>query len=539
MDLTIAKRLWILMIVAVLSLLLVGASGMYVAGKLSDVLKETHENILPSEVTLLQVAGGLQRLRVRILQHNLLKDEARRVEMAQRMKRSVELIESKFKDYEKLVSNDEDRRMLEDDRKAFADYLGFVDDYLKQSATQDAAATTELIVGRGSTLGNVLSERLDKHVEFIDKFADQRRDESEQARSRGEMLSWLTVLTGAALVSGLGFFLIRGINRSIRAVQSAVGAIESRLDFTLRAPVFGRDEIALLSGDLNRLLGKLQQSLKAIHEAAKKLAGAANEVATTSDQVATAAAQQSESASNMAASVEQMTVSINHVGDRALEANRLSLSSGEMANAGEATIVQTAEGIDLIAVRVSEASDQIRKLEEQSEQISSVVQVISEVAEQTNLLALNAAIEAARAGEQGRGFAVVADEVRKLAERTASSTQQITQTIAAMRDCAHDAVGSMAGAVSAVTTGVERAQEASESIRRIGGSSREAVAMVGEISNAIREQSAASTNIAQSVERVAQMADESSAAAMGSADSARELDQIARGLEETVARYTV
>ena len=151
----------------------------------------------------------------------------------------------------------------------------------------------------------------------------------------------------------------------------------------------------------------------------------------------------------MAASVEEMTVSINHVGDRALEANRLSLSSGEMASEGEATIVQTAEGIDQISARVSEAAEQIHKLEEQSEQISSVVQVIREVAEQTNLLALNAAIEAARAGDQGRGFAVVADEVRKLAERTASSTQQITQTIAAMRVSAHEAVGSMDSAVTA------------------------------------------------------------------------------------------
>ena len=187
--------------------------------------------------------------------------------MAQRMKQSIELVDAKLKGYEKLISNDEDRRMLEEDRKAFADYMGFVDDYLKQSATGDAATTAELIVGRGSTLGNVLSNRLDKHVEFNDKYADQRKEESERTRSRGETLSWLTMLVGAALVAGLGFFLIHSINRSIRAVQSVVGAIESKLDFTLRAPVHGRDEIAQLSGELNRLLGKLQQSLKSLHEA--------------------------------------------------------------------------------------------------------------------------------------------------------------------------------------------------------------------------------------------------------------------------------
>jgi methyl-accepting chemotaxis protein len=256
-----------------------------------------------------------------------------------------------------------------------------------------------------------------------------------------------------------------------------------------------------------------------------------------SAQMSSASRMQSESASSMAATMEQMTVSINHVADRAQEANHISSDSGKLAVAGSRVIGQTVSDIQEIAQTVHEAANVIHGLEQNSQRISNVVAVIKEVAEQTNLLALNAAIEAARAGEQGRGFAVVADEVRKLAERTAISTREITSTIDTMRSSAADAVTSMQGVISKVEAGVERAKEANQSIQKISEGSHTAVGMVEEIASAIREQGAATNNIAIQVERIAQMSEESSVSSASSAEAATRLDALAIDMQRIVEAY--
>jgi len=181
----------------------------------------------------------------------------------------------------------------------------------------------------------------------------------------------------------------------------------------------------------------------------------------------------------------------------------------------------------------------VSRLDASSAKINAVVNVIKEVADQTNLLALNAAIEAARAGEQGRGFAVVADEVRKLAERTAQSTQEITSTMTAMQSDASHAVKGMRTAVEQVNKGVEHTREAEHAVREIESGSTETIGMVSEISEAIREQSSASSIIAQKVERIAQMSEENSAAAGTTSSTAADLNSLAATMRNEVQKYRV
>ena len=202
-------------------------------------------------------------------------------------------------------------------------------------------------------------------------------------------------------------------------------------------------------------------------------------------------------------------------------------------------IDETVRDIRSIAETVRVASEQIGELEHKGEQIDAIISIIKDLADQTNLLALNAAIEAARAGEQGRGFAVVADEVRKLAERTTTSTQEISTTIMEMREGTQRVVTGISAAVEKVNNGVARAEEASQAMARIESGSRQSVNMVGDITNAIQEQSTASNAIAVKVENIARMSESNNAIARSTADTATELSRVADQIRQEVAQYQV
>ena len=210
-----------------------------------------------------------------------------------------------------------------------------------------------------------------------------------------------------------------------------------------------------------------------------------------------------------------------------------------LADEGSHRVDQATHAIQKIANTVSEASNRIRALEERANQVSTIANVIKDIAGQTNLLALNAAIEAARAGEQGRGFAVVADEVRKLAERTALATTEIEQMINGIQTETVGAVDAMSAALPEVEQGVQLAGQASESLRSIEAGATRTLDRVGEVASATREQSAASTAIAQRVEEIAQMVDETTATIRGTAESATDLEHIAHDLMRQIDRFKV
>jgi methyl-accepting chemotaxis protein len=241
----------------------------------------------------------------------------------------------------------------------------------------------------------------------------------------------------------------------------------------------------------------------------------------------------------MAAAIEQLTVSSAHISDSARETEGDSREAMSMAGDGSQRVGQAADAIRKISATVADASARIHALEERANQISSIASVIKEIAGQTNLLALNAAIEAARAGEQGRGFAVVADEVRQLAERTSQATTEIDLMIKGIQSETGGAVTAMNAALPEVEMGVQLAGSASESLRNIETGAGRTLGRIADVASATREQSSASTSIAQRVEEIAQMVDETTATIRGTAEAAQQLEQIALSLKAQIGRFSV
>lgn len=306
-------------------------------------------------------------------------------------------------------------------------------------------------------------------------------------------------------------------------------------DLTRKIKVDGRSDSLL--GAMSRMQDGLRDMAQRFNGAASSLTEAATSLTRQMNQISEGSRASSEFTASTAAAVEQMTVSINHVSSNAGDSAGSSQQSVHLATEGEQLVHDAADEIRQISQKVGSAAGQIHGLVDRSREIDGIAKVIRDIADQTNLLALNAAIEAARAGEQGRGFAVVADEVRKLAERTTTATQDITRTIEAVQRDTEQAVGGMNQVSAQVETGVALAERAATSLREISLSAAGTLDKIREVAGATKEQSEASNSIAGHIERIANMVEESDASVSNARDSVQRLEGLALELRTTAGRF--
>lgn len=358
---------------------------------------------------------------------------------------------------------------------------------------------------------------------------------ADATRRQTLMLSCAAILLGLML----GIAITRSITRPLAHLQNVLETVEASGDCTLRVGGHASDEVGRTAAAFDLMMTRIAELIAETNRSAQAITEAAQAMLSTGADVVKHSEAQSTAAVDVAAAVEETSVSISETASNARSVDEMAVRACDHIHQTLEAVHGTTCNIGSLAAMISKTSADISLLADSSKQIDDIVQTIKAIADQTNLLALNAAIEAARAGEQGRGFAVVADEVRKLAENTAHATQEISTLIHAVQTRIDDAVEQMTQANDQAGSSQKMVEATATALNEVSVDTEKMIDAVRSIALAVQQQDAAVQQVAQRIEYIAQMSEANNSAAHLAAGTARNLDERANRLHDAVGRFRV
>lgn len=392
--------------------------------------------------------------------------------------------------------------------------------------------------GDGKKLMDATRGKLTQIIDAEELLITVRSKEQQEASDFTINFTLLGTLIAIFLGASIGFIVIRGV---VNPIKQTNGLIEEISDgnLTRRIPVESGDEIGEMSNNFNNFTEKLQDTIRQISDSTTQLAKSAGKLATVTEQTSSGINNQQIETEQVATAINQMSSTVKEVAQSAAQASMAASEADNEAKSGRQVVNDTIKSIENVANEINESASVIAQLRTDSENIGTVLDVIKGIAEQTNLLALNAAIEAARAGEQGRGFAVVADEVRTLAQRTQESTTEIESLIVSLQNGTQRSVTVMEQSRTKVSKSVEQAQTAGDSLASITKAVDTILEMNTHIASAAEEQNSVAAGINSSVHSIQQITDQTALGAKQTADSSIELATLGTHLQDAIKQFKI